>query len=88
MIASQPSYAAQLAASAGYDTQSLEITAGSVRIRATFPMPSVGDTEAASARLRSLVQGWHATNAELLASSASALPEAHLKEKLGRMASA
>jgi hypothetical protein len=42
--------------------------------------------EEVSRRLRSLVQSWAASNGELLRSTAAALPQPHLREKVGRMA--
>lgn len=44
--------------------------------------------EEASSRLKALVQSWHASNQAQLQQAAGAMPEAHLRDKLGRMVAA
>ena len=47
---------------------------------------SDGAGEAVSQRIKSLVGGWSASNQALLESGAAALPQPHLRAKIGRMA--
>ena len=44
--------------------------------------------EEVSARMRSLVQGWAASNGEMLKQCVAVLPQEHLKEKAQKMATA
>ena len=47
---------------------------------------SEGAGDETSKRMKALVQSWHASHQQMLESAAAALPEPHLRETLGRMA--
>ena len=53
---------------------------------AAYEAEATGDE--VSSRLKALVQSWNASNQAQLQQAAGAMPEAHLREKLGRMAAA